>query len=56
METVVEQSNIVLALRRVEQNRSSAGIDEMTVKELRRHLEEHWPRIKEELLRGTINR
>ena len=41
-----------MALRRVESNRGSAGIDEMTVGELRGYLKEHWPRIKEELLEG----
>lgn len=52
MEAVVERSNMLMALRRVESNRGSAGIDEMTVGELRGYLKEHWPRIKEELLEG----
>ena len=52
METVVERSNMLMALRRVESNRGSAGIDEMTVGELRGYLKEHWLRIKEELLEG----
>ena len=46
MEAVVERSNMVLALRRVEQNRGSAGIDEMSAEELRGYLKEHWPKIK----------
>jgi RNA-directed DNA polymerase len=53
IEAVVERSNMLLALRRVEQNRGTAGIDEMTVKELRGHLKEHWPKIKEKLLEGS---
>lgn len=53
METVVERSNMILALRRVESNAGSAGVDEMTVKELRGYLKEHWPRIKEGLLEGS---
>ena len=52
MEAVVERSNMVLALRRVECNRGTAGIDEMTVGELRGYLKEHWPKIKEKLLEG----
>ena len=52
MEAVVERSNMILALRRVEKNKGSAGIDEMTVQELRSYLKEHWPKIKEELLEG----
>jgi len=50
MEAVVERENMRLALARVEQNRGSAGVDKMTVEQLRTYLREHWPRIKEELL------
>ena len=53
METVVERSNMILALHRVEKNRGSAGVDAMTVKELRGHLKEHWPKIKEQLVEGS---
>jgi RNA-directed DNA polymerase len=53
MEAVVERSNMILALHRVESNRGSAGIDEMTVKELRGYLKEHWPKIREKLLEGS---
>jgi RNA-directed DNA polymerase len=53
MEAVVERSNMVLALHRVESNRGAAGVDEMGVEELRGYLKEHWPRIKEELLEGS---
>jgi RNA-directed DNA polymerase len=53
MDAVVERSNMLLALRRVESNRGSAGIDEMTTGELRRYLKEHWPTIKEKLLGGS---
>jgi RNA-directed DNA polymerase len=53
METVVERSNMKLALRRVEKNKGTAGIDEMTVGELSEYLKEHWPKIKEKLLEGS---
>lgn len=53
MEAVVERSNMILALRRVESNRGAAGVDEMGVEELRGYLKEHWPRIKEKLLEGS---
>jgi len=52
MEAVVERENMWLALRRVEANRGSAGVDKMPVDQLRPYLREHWPRIKEELLDG----
>jgi RNA-directed DNA polymerase len=53
MEAVVERSNMILALRRVEKNKGSAGIDEMSVDELRSHLKEHWSKIKGALLEGS---
>jgi RNA-directed DNA polymerase len=53
MEAVVERSNMTLALRRVESNAGSAGVDTMEVGELRGYLKEHWPKIKEKLLEGS---
>jgi RNA-directed DNA polymerase len=53
MEAVVERSNMIAALQRVERNDGSAGIDEMAVGELRGYLKEHWPKIKERLLEGS---
>lgn len=47
---VVERKNMWRALKQVEQNKGAAGVDEMTVAQLRAYLREHWPRIKEELL------
>ena len=38
------------ALKRVETNRGAPGVDQMPVTQLRQHLKEHWPRIKEDLL------
>ena len=52
MEAVVERKNMMAALRRVEANKGSAGIDNMKVESLRAYLREHWPRIKEQLLSG----
>jgi len=52
MEAVVERGNMTAALRRVEGNKGAAGVDGMTVEELRPYLREHWPRIREELLKG----
>ena len=52
IEAVVERENMIAALRRVEANKGSAGIDKMTVESMRPYLQEHWPRIKEQLLAG----
>jgi RNA-directed DNA polymerase len=43
------------ALRRVKANKGSAGIDGMTVGQLRGYLKEHWLTIREQLLNGTYN-
>jgi group II intron reverse transcriptase/maturase len=53
MERVVARANMVRALKRVEQNGGAPGIDGMNCKSLRGYLIEHWPAIKEQLLKGT---
>jgi len=52
MEAVVERENMLKALRRVEANKGSAGLDRVSVDSLRANLRQHWPRIREELLEG----
>ena len=52
MERVLERENVVPALKRVEQNKGSAGVDGMKVEELRPFLKENWPAIRQELLNG----
>ncbi|MEE8386415.1 MAG: group II intron reverse transcriptase/maturase, partial [Dehalococcoidia bacterium] len=41
------------ALKRVQANKGSAGVDGMTVKQLPAYLAKHWPAIREQLLQGT---
>jgi RNA-directed DNA polymerase len=53
LEAVVERENMWLALKQVERNKGAAGVDNMTVEQLRAYLREHWLRIKEELLAGS---
>ena len=52
MEAVVERENMVAAYARVMRNKGAAGVDDMAVDVLKPHLDEHWPRIKAELLEG----
>jgi RNA-directed DNA polymerase len=52
MEAVVERGNLTRAYERVMGNRGAAGVDEMSVEDLKPYLRENWPRIKEELLQG----
>src|SRR5215210_3921271 len=53
MEAVCERQNCRQALARVKSNKGSAGIDGMTVEQLPAYLKQHWPTIREQLLRGT---
>ena len=50
MEAVVERGNMTAAYRRVVGNKGVAGADGMTVNELKPYVNEHWERIKSELL------
>ena len=50
MEEVVESKNLRKAYRRVVRNKGTAGVDEMTVEELKPYLKTEWPKIKEQLL------
>ena len=52
MERIVEGGNLRRALKRVQQNQGSPGVDGLTVKVLPDYLREHWSRIREELLTG----
>jgi RNA-directed DNA polymerase len=53
MEEVCETENLKRAYQRVKANRGSAGVDGMTVRQLRGYLIEHWPAIREQMLSGT---
>lgn len=53
LEAVVERENMWQALKQVERNKGAAGVDNITVEQLRPYLREHWPCIKEELLTGA---
>ena len=52
MEAVVARENMFSAYEQVVSNKGAAGIDGMTVEQLKPYLQEHWAKIKEELPRG----
>ena len=52
MERIVEGGNLRRALKRVQQNKGSPGVDGLTVEGLTDHLRDHWPTIREQLLTG----
>ena len=53
MEEVCQRDNLRRALKRVQRNRGSPGVDGMTTTALPDYLRQHWPAIKEQLLCST---
>lgn len=53
MDRVLSRENLIHALRRVERNKGSHGVDGMPVQNLRRHVMEHWFNLREEIQEGT---
>lgn len=53
MERILSRENLLSALKRVEQNKGSHGVDGMPVQNLRKHILEHWESMKMELIEGT---
>src|SRR3954465_6071989 len=50
---ILSRENMLQALKRVEQNKGSHGVDMMPVQILRQHLVENWSSIREAILKGT---
>ena len=53
MEEVCKRENLVKAWKQVQGNKGSPGVDGKTIDETLDDLREHWPAIREQLLRGT---
>jgi RNA-directed DNA polymerase len=53
MEEVCERKNCWQAYKRVKANKGSPGIDGMKVGDFSGYLKQHWPTIREQLLKGT---
>ena len=52
MERIVEGGNLRRALKRVQRNKGSPGVDGLAVEALPNYLRDHWPTIREQLLTG----
>ena len=50
---ILSRENMLQALKRVEQNKGSHGVDMMPVQNLRQHIVENWSSIKEAIFKGT---
>ncbi|PPJ68074.1 group II intron reverse transcriptase/maturase, partial [Staphylococcus aureus] len=55
LEQILSRENLISALKRVERNQGSHGVDEMPVQNLRAQLMEHWAEIKKQILEGTYH-
>ena len=53
MEAVVARENLLRAYQQVTSNQGAAGVDGMSVEQLKPYLQEPWATIKESLLKGT---
>lgn len=53
MEAVITRSNMMLAYQRVVENKGAAGVDNLSVSDLKPWLKQHWLRVKETLSEGS---
>jgi RNA-directed DNA polymerase len=53
LEAVVARENLLKAYAQVMRNKGAAGIDGMSVEQLKPYLQTHWAQLKESLLKGT---
>ena len=55
MKRLLSRENLLTALRRVEKNKGSHGVDGMSVQNLREHILTNWAFIRSQLEEGTYN-
>jgi RNA-directed DNA polymerase len=55
LESILSRPNLIAAYDRVVANRGAAGIDKVTVEQLKGYLSEHWTELKASLLAGTYH-
>jgi RNA-directed DNA polymerase len=53
LEEVLRRENLTEAYKRVVRNKGAAGVDGVSVHDLKAYLAKHWARIREELLSGS---
>ena len=55
MEKIISRGNMMAAYSRVVSNKGAPGVDGMPVSALKGYLQQEWPHIREELLRGEYH-
>ncbi len=55
IEAILSRENLLTALKRVESNKGSHGVDKMSVQNLRHQIYDYWHIIQDELRKGTYN-
>lgn len=53
MNNILSRENLISALKRVERNKGSHGVDNMPVQNLRKYVTEHWTNLRSSLESGT---
>ncbi len=53
MKRILSRENLIQALKRVERNKGSHGVDNMPVQNLRKYVTEHWTSLRNQLETGT---
>ncbi len=53
MARVLEQENLICALKQVKRNKGAPGIDGQTVEQFPAYLKQYWPEIRQQLQDGT---
>src|SRR5699024_939153 len=53
LELILSRENMLIALKRLERNKGSHGVDHMSVKSLREHIAENWQTIKHQIIKGA---
>ncbi|MNY71365.1 hypothetical protein D3C86_2096970 [compost metagenome] len=53
LEQLLSRENLLQALKRVEANKGSHGVDGMSVKSLREHIVQNWQTLRQAIEEGT---
>lgn len=56
MEAVITRENLMLAYQRVVENKGAAGVDNLSVAELKPWLKKNWRSVRQALIDGTTSR